>query len=402
MALIAGCINSKNSSPGGSLGGPPTANTVAVTVDGGPAASPNQYNVPYVTVKVCVPGSTAQCALIDHVKLDTGSWGLRLVGSVLAAANVSLAAATDAQGQTIEECAKFSGGHTWGPVAHADVYLAGEVGAKVPVQVLDDAGTSAAPPATSGCGSGAFLLNTVLNLGANGLLGVGVFAQDCGPGCVSAATPLPIYYGCASSGTCTAENLPLASQVANPVTMFATDNNGVIVNLPNLINTSGDASVQGELVFGIATQADNALPATLPTVLGTDVNGDFTTTFNGVGLPGAIDSGHKSLSFDDPALPPCLNPNFPWTGYYCPATPPLAAAAVNTGVGTNNGTNTVNFAIANPEIEFVAAAAAYADLAGGGGSTTFTWGMPFFYGRKIYVGIEQHTAGTLTGPFFAY
>ena len=38
----------------------------------------------------------------------------------------------------------------------------------------------------------------------------------------------------------------------------------------------------------------------------------------------------------------------------------------------------------------------------GGGSTSFIWGMPYFYGRHIYIGIEQRTAGTYTGPYFAY
>jgi hypothetical protein len=42
------------------------------------------------------------------------------------------------------------------------------------------------------------------------------------------------------------------------------------------------------------------------------------------------------------------------------------------------------------------------NLGGGGGSTRFTWGMPFFYGHKIYIGIEQRSAGTFTGPYYAY
>jgi hypothetical protein len=75
--------------------------------------------------------------------------------------------------------------------------------------------------------------------------------------------------------------------------------------------------------------------------------------------------------------------------------------AVNTGVGAYNGSNTVDFAIADPRT-FVVGAAAFTNLAGGGGSTNFTWGMPFFYGRKIYIGIDQRPAGTYTGPFYAY
>jgi hypothetical protein len=61
----------------------------------------------------------------------------------------------------------------------------------------------------------------------------------------------------------------------------------------------------------------------------------------------------------------------------------------------------VQFALADPR-SFVSGAVAFIDLGGGGGSTTFIWGMPYFYGRPIYVGIEGRTAGNYTGPYFAY
>jgi hypothetical protein len=399
--LLSACIGGSGTTAATNNTVPPTPNTLTVSVDSGPAAATGANNHAYVTVKICTAGSKTQCASIDHVLLDTGSWGLRLVGSVLAASGVTLGGETDAQGLAIEECVTFGGGQTWGPVALADVSLAGESAAKLPVQIMDDAGTSAPPPAT--CGAGGTLINGVSGFDANGVLGVGVFAQDCGAACVNAAAPLPIYYGCTAAGVCTAENAALSAQVTNPVAMFAADNNGVIVSLPNLVNANGDASVQGELIFGIATQTDNALPATGLTVLGANASGDFTATYtiNGVAtaLPALIDSGIDSYAFNDPTIAVCATGAF--IGYYCPVAAPQAAFAVNSGVGVNNATNTVNFAIADPNT-FVANAAAFIDLAGGGGSTTFTWGMPFFYGRKIYIGIDQRVAATYTGPYYAY
>jgi Protein of unknown function (DUF3443) len=401
--LLTACVGGNNQSSGGTGGtgggGSPTPNMVTLTVDGGPAAAAGQINHAYVTVHVCVPGSQSKCANIDHVLLDTGSTGLRLVGSVLAAAGVPLAGATDAQGNAIEECVTFGGGQTWGAVAAADVTLAGEVAAKLPIQVLDDTGASAPPPAS--CGANGTLINTVSSFGANGLLGVGVFAQDCGSACTNATTALPVYFGCTAAGACTAENTALAAQVANPVAAFAADNNGVIVEMPGLVNANGDATAQGQLIIGIATQTDNALPATGLTVLGTDANGYFTASYNGgtPALPALIDSGTDAYAFADPTIAVCASGAF--VGYYCPAVAPLAAVAVNTGVGANNASGTVTFAIADPN-SFVANAAALANLGGGQGSTRFTWGMPFFYGRNVYVGIEQRTAGTYTGPYFAY
>ncbi|HEY4445326.1 MAG TPA: DUF3443 family protein [Steroidobacteraceae bacterium] len=379
----------------------PVLNTTALIVDSGPAGALGAINHAYVTVRVCVPGSQTQCADVDHVLLDTGSWGLRLVRSVLIAHGVTLSAETDAQSQAIEECVSFGGGQTWGPVALADVSLAGESAPKLPVQVMDDTSASAAPPAT--CGANGTLINGVSGFNANGVLGVGVFVQDCGPACVNAASPLPVYYGCTTAGVCTAENVALAAQVTNPVAMFAADNNGIIVNLPSLQNANGDASVQGEVVFGISTQTDNALPPSALTVLGTDTNGDFTATYNGATTPqpALIDSGAHLNSFDDPTIAVCGASSGIFVGDYCPAVAPQSVFAVNTGVGVNNAVNRVDFAIADPNT-FVANATAFVNLAGGGGATHFTWGMPFFYGRKIYVGIEQRVAGAYTGPYYAY
>lgn len=398
---LSACVGNNNpTAPGGSSNSPPPVpNVLTVTVDAGPAAASGQINHPYVTVKVCAPGSQTQCTSVDHILLDTGSSGLRLVRSVLVSGGVALTPEVDTQGQAIEECMNFSAGQTWGPVVLADVTLAGEVAAKLPVQLMDDTGAGAPPP--TDCGVNGTLVNDVAGFGANGLLGVGVFAQDCGSACVNSTTPLALYYGCSTAGTCTAENIALTSQVTNPVALFTTDNNGIIVRLPNLQNANGDTSTTGELIIGLGTQSDNALPTTGLTVLGTDSNGDFTTTYNGGStiLPALIDSGTAMYSFDDPAIATCASGQY--VGYYCPAVAPQAAYAINVGVGRNNATNRVDFAIADPN-SFVAGASAFVNLAGGGGSRRFTWGMPFFYGRGIYVGIDQRASGPYTGPYYAY
>ncbi|HEY1315386.1 MAG TPA: DUF3443 family protein, partial [Steroidobacteraceae bacterium] len=59
-------------------------NVVNLVVDAGPSApSSAVVNTLYTTVKVCVPGSTTSCATIDHIEVDTGSFGLRLISSAL-------------------------------------------------------------------------------------------------------------------------------------------------------------------------------------------------------------------------------------------------------------------------------------------------------------------------------
>jgi len=403
LGLLGACVggNGSKAGAGGSTSKPPVLNSMTLTVEAGPAAGSGGINHAYVTVKVCEHASTS-CANIDHVLVDTGSWGLRLVGSVLAANSVALGAETDSSNRNIQECAPFGAGKTWGPVALADVTLAGEIASNLPVQIMDDTGASAPLPAT--CGDASMLINSVAGFDANGVLGVGVFAHDCGEACVNAATPMPVYYGCSSgsAGVCTAENVVLEAQVTNPVALFAADNNGIIVELPNLQNANGDATVQGTLIFGLGTQSNNTLPVIGLSVLGTDSNGDFTATYNGQStvLPSWIDSGADAYLFDDPSIAVCAGATI-FVGYYCPAPAPLSLFTVNTGVGANNASSTVQFALQDPTT-FAAGAVALIDLGGGGGAARFVWGMPYFYGRSIYVGIEGRAAGSYTGSYFAY
>jgi hypothetical protein len=279
--------------------------------------------------------------------------------------------------------------------------MAGEGASKVPVQIMDDLGSSAPVPAT--CGSNGSVINDVSAFVANGVLGIGVFAQDCGTACVAPTTPLPLYYACTTgaSGVCAPTNVALAQQVTNPVALFGADNNGVIVSLPNLQDANGDRTLQGTLTFGIATQADNALPAVPLAVLGANSQGDFTATYNGgtTALPASLDSGTDAYSFDDPTTTVCSTGA--WVGYYCPAVAPKPVFAINTGAGSYTNNSTVNFAIADPN-SFVAGAAALGGLAAGPGSSRLIWGLPFFYGRKVYIGIDKRTAGSYLGPFYAY
>jgi hypothetical protein len=32
----------------------------------------------------------------------------------------------------------------------------------------------------------------------------------------------------------------------------------------------------------------------------------------------------------------------------------------------------------------------------------FDWGLPFFYGKRVFTAIEGKTAGTAIGPFYAF
>jgi hypothetical protein len=147
------------------------------------------------------------------------------------------------------------------------------------------------------CANLGTVTDDLVSLGANGVLGVGNFIQDCGPACeVSGSENAGFYYSCPASG-CAVEALSAAQQVSNPVYFFATDNNGVIVELPAVSGTA--ISITGSLIFGIGTQSNNGLGnATVVYTIDPNV-GNFTTTFGGQTYTDAayLDTGSNSIFF---------------------------------------------------------------------------------------------------------
>lgn len=404
-AVLAGCgggggsSSANGSSGGGSTGTPttvpaplpPGTNVQALVIDLGPnnsrGVSVNSRNSLYVSVTVCVPGSPTQCQTIDHVLLDTGSSGLRLLASALPSSFVLPAVKTTLQ-QPVAGCGQFANSYTWGSVRQADVRLASELAASSSVQVIGDA---AFPSVPASCSNGLPGTNSIDTLKANGLLGISTFLNDCGPACETTSVP-GSYYVCPSSG-CRSTPLPVAQQVGNPVAKFAVNNNGTLIQLP-AVGPAGADSVAGSLTFGIGTQANNALGSA--SVYTLDSGGNMSTVYDGKKLPSFMDSGSNGLFFDDSSIATCGN------GFFCPPST-LALSAVNTG---SNGTNgTINFSVANANALTQAnpGYAAFSNLAGPGAlSSYFDWGLPFYFGRTVYTAIEGRTAGVVTGPYVAY
>ena len=273
----------------------PTSNVVSVVVDGGPNNS--SVNTLFTSVTVCVPGSTTNCQTIDHIQVDTGSYGLRLLAPVL---TLSLPVTMASDGNSLVECTQFVDGYSWGPIALADIQVGEETAASVPIQVIGSSGFTTVPANCSATGTAE---DTVAVFGANGILGIGVFEQDCGSGCAPPNTANTYYYSCSASA-CVNIAVPLNNQVLNPVRLFATDNDGSIIDLPS-VAAPGTTTLTGSLIFGIDTQTNNASGS--ETILGVDLTyGDFTTVFNAQTLSRSfLDSGTNGTYFDDANLTPC-------------------------------------------------------------------------------------------------
>jgi hypothetical protein len=365
---------------------PVVNNVQPVHVDLGPAG--DYVNGIFTSVTICVPG-TSSCQTIDNVLVDSGSVGLRLLSSLV---TLPLAPSTDAGGNVIANCASFADNtYAWGPMAKASVRMAGEQAASVPIQLI---GAPGVPEAPSDCSSGGTADDTVAALGATGVLGIGVFRQDCGDACARLLRPPKIYYACGASD-CAVTSVPVASQLQNPVWLFAQDNNGFLLSLPAVPET-GARSVAGSLVFGIGTESNNALGSAQ--VYTTDDVGNISTTVNGTTISGYLDSGTNSLSFLDAssiALPACPDPD---SDFSCP---PSTARLTAVNKGSNGVSGPVTFDVANAETLFDTGNAAFNDL-GGPDTGDFDWGLPFFFARKTFVGIEGQSSPGGQGPYWAY
>ena len=385
-ALLAAC-GGQTTTGSTSVAATPAGNVQPIQVGSGPAN--NMVDGLLTSVTICVP-NTSDCQTISGIQIDTGSVGLRILSSQV---SLTLPRISAANGDPLGNCAAFADlSYAWGPMATADVKMANETAASVPIQLL---GTPAFPGAPRLCSQGGTAANSLTSLGANGLLGIGVFRQDCGPACSGSPSSAPaIYFSCPNS-TCSVTSVPLQNQLQNPVWLFPQDNNGVLIQLPS-VPATGTSTLSGSLIFGIGTRANNALGGAR--VYMTDGNGELTTTFRGSAYPSYLDTGSDGLFFLDDSttgLPACPGED---SGYYCPPAT-VAYTATNTG---NNGTLAqVSFSIANAETLFQTGHVAFDNL-GGPNSGEFDWGLPFFLGRSTFIGIEEQNSPAGAGPFFAY
>jgi hypothetical protein len=397
FVATVGCGGSGSSSTSsGSSGSTPAVNNVqTITVNTGPTAGPPinspAINEAFTSVTVCAPGSTTNCQTISGILVDTGSPGLRILSSAL---TISLPQQTDASGNPVVECLPFVDGFTWGPVQTADMTIAGEQAKNLPIQVI---GSTTFTNIPTSCSSNGTEEDDLASLGANGILGVGSFAQDCGDACTTTGSTNPgLYYTCSSSG-CQVTTESLADQVANPVAFFTTDNNGVLIELPAV--TGAETSITGSLIFGIGTQSNNALGSV--TVYTLDpATGNITTRFNNTTFTNAsfLDTGSNAIYFLDTAttgIPTCTDLAF----WYCPTSTQTLSA---TNQGANGASASFQFTVGNADTLTSNLTTGVADGLAGPNAGTFDWGLPFFFGRNVFTAIEnQNTPGGL-GPYWAY
>ena len=339
----------------------PASNVVALSVN----HSSRGQNVPETTVTVCVPGTTT-CQVIPHIQVDTASTGLRVYAAAL---KLDLPEEVGAHGERIGDCAW----NYWGYLHTADVQLAGLKARSLPIQVIEPAGFR--PPECKE--------DRDYNPdNYNGMIGVSPALTDTMPSA---------YFTCDASG-CASNRVDASLQVANVIASFPTDNNGCVLQFPQ-IPTTGTEAVTGRMIFGIGTRANNQLPKDLVPIVVDETWGQFKVEVDGRLWISAFDSG--TWSYNVPYLSDALCPNDPVR--LCPSSPLTIAVDVLSASG--DFAYKTSIAVANYR-EFSSQVMALNDLGTAWpGSTQFMLGLPYFFGRSVYFAYDRRPTSVGPGPW---
>ncbi len=426
-------LNNLGQSPAVTTNPVQTDNNLLVSVSDGPNGfqiSPNA-NILYATVTVCSSTDTRNCVNIDHVQVDTGSVGLRVLASKVKSLNLQpVDISSPTQVLHAWECFPFVIGGLWGPTAKAVVGLGRQTTGEVAIHLIEDETDptkALQPPADCDKAADGKILNNAGSLGSNGILGIGSTNLDCGGVCLDGSyAGFVQYYGCppgttdSGQGTthfdsCSTPKNPAKVdanlQVSNPISAFVDSrfSNGVVLVMP-AVGDPGAASASGELIFGVDTVAggaalsNNRRPTGANKVfLGVDWTNqnaylNITTRLTLGGIVQTFDSsyldtGTNGLFFSDSSkspVTPCPTPDgIPV--WYCPKSLMTLDAMLSDGGGTFQNQVGVQFQLANAEALFSTSNTAFSGAAGTApfGSTTFAWGMPFFYGKRVYMSIWE-------------
>jgi len=434
-------LNNLGQSPAVSTNAVQTANNLLLEVSSGPQSFqilPNA-NILYATVKVCHP-VTGACVNVDHVQVDTGSVGLRVLASKVRSLNLEPVAIsphpdTNPTGPALNayECYPFVIGGLWGANAYAVVGLGRQSTSRIPVQLIeDDANAALQAPANCKAAADNQILSSAGALGSNGILGIGSTNIDCGQTCLLGdyTGTFVQYYGCPPSAASTADcsttaGVAVELQMANPVSALTNRDyrGGLVLAMPALTGI-GASAASGELIFGVDTVDANAVlaaaavgtslsnnmrtPEARKVLLGIDTNNmdaylNITTRVTQGGTAQTftssyLDTGTNGLFFTDPSIPRCTG-----SSWYCPPSTRTLSAVLSDGGSTTLNPVDVQFQVGNAEALFSTSNTAFASISGAAptGSTAFAWGMPFFYGKRVYMSIWDIT-GPVVAPWYAW
>lgn len=366
---------------------------------GGKAGEINWPQVPYVSVKICSPGSLANCQVIDHVIVDSGSTGLRVAYSALSPklrSGFKKLPLKSSFGKTLTECEAYISSYVYGPIAQADVHIAGESARNTQLQIFGHPRYRV----TRDCKrQGGDEMDSTQSFGGNGLIGVSFYLRD----------DHALYYNCQPNTSFCKANTTFPG-IPNTVSQFATNNNGAVLSFPPLSTPDSSTPIEGTLAFGISTQSNNTPGVNTLALLNdggtTSDSGTFEAKIGSNWSNAYIDSGTDTVYFYDDqnsALKACPSTSY-YAGWYCPlATQHLTFNLADAGTTKTQGY--LHFTVANPRNTFTSSTIAYDNIGGVSSPSSnldnsMAFGLSVFFGNKMYFLFNDQKAstfGTLSG-----
>jgi len=388
MVVIAwGYIHGPGSSP------PPrhflsrlAKNQMPVSING---SGCHNLNVPCTRITLCVPHTT-HCQTLSGILVDSGDTGVRISEKSLhlSLPNVDL-------NSPRFECTTYQEHSArWGPVVRATVILAHEPPVTVPVHLYRHTNRDL-------CGKGMKIPAHPFN----GSLGVAPLITDCGREC-SRHRRNRRYFTCRHT-LCRETALPLSQQVVCPIVRLPEDNNGFVLSFGN-VPKDGTRRVDGTLTLGIGTRENSVPTPKTVTLFHTDPEGELLTRYHGVRGKGVLDTGTNFYllpkgSFLRNERSGCFQPEGDGLFFKCPRRKERAIIEGIHGRHRREVTFTLTsereiFRRANHQNVLAT------DSWGGSyrNENSFTWGMPFFYGRKVYFGFPGYDSVLGKGPYVAF
>jgi len=349
----------------------------------------HNLNVPCTRITLCVP-QTNHCQTLSGILVDSGDTGVRISERSLRLTLPNV----DAKSPRFE-CTTYMD-HTarWGPVVRATVFLAHEPPVTVPVMLYRHTNRGS-------CGKGMQIPSHPFN----GSIGVAPLIYDCGRECARHRSNRR-YFTCRHT-LCGETALPLSQQVVCPIVRLPKDHNGFVLSFANLPK-GGTRRVDGTLTLGIGTEENSVPPPKKVTLFHTDPEGNLLTRYHGVRVEGSLDTGTNfyllpKISTLRKELAGCFQAEGSGDFFKCPRR---RERAVIEGVRGRHRRE-VAFTLTN-EREIMRRAERKNMLAtdSWGGSyrneNSFVWGMPFFYGRKVYFGFPGYNSVLGKGPYVAF
>lgn len=164
----------------------------------------------------------------------------------------------------------------------------------------------------------------------------------------------------------------------------------MLIELP-AVPPEGASTVTGTMTFGIGSQANNALgPATV--LKSSSSTGYVSTSLDGTRFSSSfIDSGSNGLFFPSSTLKKC-------GVWYCPVSPQTFSATLSS---TSGASAAVTFSVSTSSTLFAGPNYAFNNLAGAA-SGSFDWGLPFFYGRRVFTALKGSVTPAGNGPYYAF